>query len=101
MAKIHASMIGAAIISKEERDKTTEFLFAKPVSRNEIITAKLFSGFANILIFNLITTTSSIIMVDIPTKVKQLQAKSRKIHLWFFVDITGFNDNLLFAICLC
>ncbi len=63
MATIHACMIGAEIISKEERDKTTEFLVAKPVSRYKIITAKLLTGLSNIIIFNLVTTFSSIAMV--------------------------------------
>ena len=34
MATIHASMLGANIISKEERDKTVEFLLVKPISRS-------------------------------------------------------------------
>ena len=62
-ATLHASMIGAGIISKEERDKTTEFLVAKPVTRNQIITEKLSAGFANILLFNIVTAISSIVMV--------------------------------------
>ncbi|KJS86413.1 MAG: ABC transporter, partial [Peptococcaceae bacterium BICA1-8] len=45
MATIHATMLGANIISKEEREKTAEFLFAKPVSRNRIITSKLLASF--------------------------------------------------------
>ncbi len=31
IAAVHAAMLGAGIISKEERDKTAEFLFLKPV----------------------------------------------------------------------
>ena len=63
MATIHAAMLGATIIAKEERDKTTEFLFVKPVSRNQIITAKLLAAFVNILILNLVTFVSSILLV--------------------------------------
>lgn len=63
MAGIHAVMIGASIISKEERDKTSEFIFVKPVSRERIITSKLIAALANIIIFNVITLTSSIAMV--------------------------------------
>src|SRR3954465_709234 len=44
MATIHAAMLGATIIAKEERDKTTEFLFVKPVSRTKVITAKLLAA---------------------------------------------------------
>ncbi|MFP7298502.1 ABC transporter permease subunit [Neobacillus niacini] len=63
MATIHAAMLGATIIGKEERDKTTEFLFVKPVSRNNIIAAKLAAAFFNIIILNLVTFISSLILV--------------------------------------
>lgn len=63
MATIHAAMLGATIIAKEERDKTSEFLFVKPISRNKIITAKLLAAFTNIVIFNLATFASSIIIL--------------------------------------
>jgi ABC-2 type transport system permease protein len=63
MATIHAAMLGATIIAKEERDKTSEFLFVKPVSRNTIITAKLLAASTNIVIFNLVTFVSLIILI--------------------------------------
>lgn len=63
MATIHAAMLGAAIIAKEERDKTAEFLFVKPVSRTTIITAKLLAAFTNVVIFNLVTWVSLVILV--------------------------------------
>jgi len=37
MAAVHASMLGAVIVSKEERDKTAEFLYAKPASRVSVL----------------------------------------------------------------
>lgn len=64
MATIHAVMIGANIIAKEERDKTSEFLFVKPVSRKQIITSKLAAAFSNIVVFNLVTLISSILIVS-------------------------------------
>jgi ABC-2 type transport system permease protein len=63
MATIHAVMLGASIIAKEERDKTAEFLFVKPVSRNTIIAAKLSAAFVNIVIFNLITLVSAVTLI--------------------------------------
>ncbi len=64
MAAIHAVMLGANIISKEERDKTAEFLFIKPISRNKVITSKLLASLVNILIFNLVTFVSSILLLQ-------------------------------------
>lgn len=65
MATIHAVMLGAGIIAKEERDKTSEFLFVRPISRFKVITAKLFAGLSSLIIFNLITLVSSILLVQI------------------------------------
>jgi ABC-2 type transport system permease protein len=63
MTTIHASLLGAGVIAKEERDKTTEFLMVKPVSRSAIITAKLSAGFLNIAVLNLVTLGLSISIV--------------------------------------
>jgi ABC-2 type transport system permease protein len=68
IATIHASMLGADIISKEERDKTSEFLFVKPVSRSKIVTAKLLAAFSNIFILNIVTLISSIAIAEIYSK---------------------------------
>ena len=64
MATIHSSMLGADIISKEERDRTFEFLMVKPISRKKIITSKLLAALVNIVIFNIITFVFSIMMVS-------------------------------------
>ncbi|KPU26507.1 ABC transporter [Caloranaerobacter sp. TR13] len=64
MATIHASMLGATIISKEERDKTAEFLLTKPTTRVRIVTSKLLAALVNILIFNIATLIFSMIFVN-------------------------------------
>ncbi|MED3561057.1 ABC transporter permease subunit [Bacillus xiapuensis] len=63
MAAIHALMVGANIIAKEERDKTTEFLMAKPISRTRIVTAKLSAALVNVIVFNLVTLVLSVAMI--------------------------------------
>jgi len=55
LAAIHAVMLGSGIISKEERDRTAEFLLVKPVSRKKILTAKLLASVTILLIFFLVT----------------------------------------------
>lgn len=64
MATIHAVVLGADIISKEERDRTSEFLFTKPVRRTTIITAKLMAALVNMVVLNIVTLISSILVVD-------------------------------------
>lgn len=61
---IHAVLLGSGIIAKEERDKTSEFLMVKPLSRTSIITSKLLAALVNIVILNIVTLLSSLVMVS-------------------------------------
>ena len=63
LAAVHAVMLGAGIISKEERDKTSEFLFTKPTSRTQVITAKLWAALFNVFVLNIVSLLSSIAAV--------------------------------------
>ncbi|MGE5389577.1 MAG: ABC transporter permease subunit [Deltaproteobacteria bacterium] len=62
-AALHAALLGAGIIAKEERDKTTEYLMTKPVSRTTVITAKLIAALINIIVINVVSLVSSIFIV--------------------------------------
>ncbi|MDM5336538.1 ABC transporter permease subunit [Fictibacillus enclensis] len=64
MAAIHAALLGSTMIAKEERDKTSEFLMAKPVSRTRIITFKLAASLILLFLFNLVTYGLSVGMVN-------------------------------------
>ncbi len=63
LAGVHSILLGAVIISKEERDKTADFLFVKPVPRNKIITSKLIATLIQLIVFNLVTLIASIVIV--------------------------------------
>jgi ABC-2 type transport system permease protein len=65
IATLHAVLLGANIISKEERDKTSEFLYVKPLSRRKIILAKLAAAFTSIILLNLLTFISSLLSVSL------------------------------------
>ncbi|WP_438433829.1 ABC transporter permease subunit [Gorillibacterium sp. sgz500922] len=59
MGAVHASLLGAALVAKEERDRTSEFLLAKPVSREAVMAGKLAAGAAQTLLFTLASWLSS------------------------------------------
>lgn len=63
LATVHATLLGANMIAKEERDRTAEFLFVKPISRERIMTAKLFAALFNVIIFNVSTMLFSIVLM--------------------------------------
>ncbi|MCX6808287.1 MAG: ABC transporter permease subunit [Candidatus Berkelbacteria bacterium] len=64
MATVHAVIIGTDIIGKEERDRTSEFLMVKPISRSKIIFIKLFAGLINLIVLNIVTLFSSLYFVN-------------------------------------
>lgn len=64
MAAVHAVLLGSGLISKEERDRTSEFLYAKPVTRAAALSGKLLAGLANLVALNLVTMLSSFYFVD-------------------------------------
>ncbi len=64
MLTIHAVLLGSGIISKEERDRTSEFLLVKPISRPRIISAKILAGLVNVFAFSIITAISSLYFVS-------------------------------------
>ena len=82
---IHAILMGSGIIAKEERDKTTEFLMTKPVSRATIITSKIFAALVNITVINFVTFFSSIVMVAAYNKGKDITGEIVMFHLSMFV----------------
>jgi ABC-2 type transport system permease protein len=51
---IQAMNLGTAILSKEVRDKTADFLMTKPVSRGMILTSKLLAALTSLVITNII-----------------------------------------------
>jgi ABC-2 type transport system permease protein len=63
MAAVHASMLGAVIVSKEERDKTGEFLYVKPASRTAVLTGKATSALTAVALLNLVIWASSLAFV--------------------------------------
>jgi ABC-2 type transport system permease protein len=72
----HATYVGATIISKEERNKTAEYLFTKPFSRTKVISAKIFAGTVCVAtmtmitwIFTLLTLIPQIDGVDISKEI--------------------------------
>lgn len=88
-----AALCAVNILSKEERDKTAEFLLAHPVSRTRIITEKLIAvlvqiGAMNLLLYALSIGSMAAIGEDIPWKELNL------IHLAY-----GILQTELAAIC--
>lgn len=57
----HATYLGSSIISKEQRDKTAEYIFTKPYKRDTIVTAKIMVAGINVLVVAIIIGLVSVI----------------------------------------
>jgi len=90
LASVHGLMLGAIILSKEERDRTSDFLFVKPIKRSQGITAKLCAAMINVLIFDIVTYLISILAVAPYEKEKSLS------HPIFLVIVSLFLIHVLF-----
>jgi len=64
IAAIYAALAGAEIISKEELDKTSEFLYPKPVSRSRVLTEKILAAATYQLLFFVVAVITNIWIVD-------------------------------------
>ncbi len=91
LAGLHAVMLGAEIISKEEHDKTADFLFVKPVLRSKIVTYKLTAVLFNILVLNLTTLIASLVFVDMFNTGKAID------NIIFQLMLALFIIQLIFA----
>lgn len=91
----HAVLLGATIISKEENEKTSEFLFVKPISRTKIITSKLFVSILFILILNIITFSSSVLFCS------QYENINKEITIFmigmFFIQLIFLSIGMLIS----
>lgn len=86
---IQAMNLGTAIVSKEVRDRTVDFLMTKPVSRISIMTSKLMAAFSVLVITNVIylgfTISAAIAVVG-----------AFNIKKFFMISLTMFFVQLIF-----
>jgi len=75
IAGIHAGMLGAGILAKEETDKTFEFLHVKPISRNKILTTKFLACVFNVLVLNSVTLVVSMFCVRVTGVTNEIVGK--------------------------
>ncbi len=89
-AAIQAMNLGTSILSKEVREKTADFLLTKPVTRKQIVTAKLLAVVTSLVITDIIYFIAASLMALI---VKQQAFNYRT---FFMISITVLFVQLMF-----
>lgn len=88
---IYAIMLASGILSKEEGEKTIEFLLSKPVSRAEIVSAKLLSIVTLLAVFNILITIVMYISLE------AVKTSSYSIRIFLLFSLAAFLLQLTFA----
>jgi ABC-2 type transport system permease protein len=98
IAAVHAVLLGAGLIAKEERDRTSEFLYSKPASRAKILTGKLLAGLFNLVVLNLVTLVTSLYVVDLFNKEEPFTVDLVLLMVGlFFLQLVFFSIGALLA----
>jgi ABC-2 type transport system permease protein len=84
----YVALMGGSILLKEESDKTIEYLYSKPISRNKIILDKILTGVIYIFILNLI--------ISIFTLVSFYLSDDLNVNLWFVMSVAPLFLHYLF-----
>ncbi|MGG1675846.1 ABC transporter permease subunit [Neobacillus sp. NRS-1170] len=89
-AGIQAMNLGTSIVSKEVREKTADFLLTKPVTRSQILTAKLMGAFGSLVITNIIYFAAASFLAF------QVKTDDFSMKTFFLLSLTVFFIQLIF-----
>ncbi|MCX8129654.1 MAG: ABC transporter permease [Clostridia bacterium] len=96
---VYAMLLGSSIISKEESEKTVEFLMAKPVTRKMIITSKAACVLFYLVLFNLIFAVADYFMFEAVKKDAYSMNIFLLLHFGFFMlQLTFAAVGLLISV---
>lgn len=97
-AAVHAVLLGCGLVAKEERDRTAEFLMAKPISRGAALAAKFLAGLANLLVLNLVMLGGSLAILPTYAKGEDVTKEALLFYLsLLLVQLIFFALGAFFA----
>lgn len=95
---IQAMNLGVSIVSKEIRDKTADFLMTKPVSRVDILTAKLLSALTSLALTNIIYFIITIIFALSTNSNFSMKILVMVTSTLFFVQLMFFALGVIISV---
>lgn len=87
---IQAMNLGTSIVSKEVREKTADFLLTKPVTRTNVLTAKLLAALTSIVITNIVYLVAASLMAF------QVKTEDFSFSTFIILSLTMFFVQLIF-----
>lgn len=87
---IQAMNVGISIVSKEMREKAADFLMAKPISRTNILTAKLLAALTSFIITNVIFIPAALVVATL------VKAEDFSVKIFLLLSIRLFFIQIIF-----
>lgn len=97
MVASHAVMLGSGVISKEERDRTIEFIMVKPVSRFCVIKWKLFAASTICFVFSIMTFLSAVLSFSLYSEELYIPQLLALCGCMFIIQISFLAVGAFFA----
>ncbi len=95
---VQAMNLGVGILSKEEREKTADFLLTKPVTREKVLTAKVLASLTIFVVTNILFTALSAPAVAAFSESSFEAKKFALINLsLFFLQVIFFSIGLVIS----
>jgi len=88
---IYAMILGSGILTKEQDDRTIEFLLAKPLSRKNIVNSKVMAVFTYLLVFNIILFISNYALLEV------FKRDEYSLKIFMVLSLGGLMLHLTFA----
>ncbi len=89
-AAIQAMNLGVSILSKENRERTADFLLVKPVSRTAIVSAKLLSSFTSIVLIDAVYFLATYVLADF------VKTENYSWRILFLMNLSMFFTQIIF-----
>ncbi|MBE4910663.1 ABC transporter permease subunit [Bacillus luteolus] len=87
---IQAMNLGTSLVSKETSEKTADFLLTKPVTRYQILSAKLLAAFTSLIVTNVFFIGTTIMMAIFVSE------KEFNVTVLFLIAVSLFLMQLIF-----
>lgn len=91
LGSTYSIILSSGIISKEEDEKTIEFLLAKPVSREKVVTFKALAVLTYIILINTVMLATNYGMIE------SLKRYEYSIRIFLLLSLAAFFLQLTFA----
>ncbi|MFZ7101741.1 MAG: ABC transporter permease subunit [Peptococcaceae bacterium] len=87
---IQAMNLGVSIVSREVREKTADFLLTKPVTRSQVLTAKLLAALSSLVLTNVGYLAGAITIASL------VATQEFSLKIFLLISLTLFYIQLIF-----